>query len=231
MDGQPSSTEPQRGERGIAAECIEAAQRPWKARPGPRAAERIPLFLAFVPERLIFRGHPALPFVLTLPFIGFWLDRYAARPAHGVLAAVGLFVLGALLWTLIEYLMHRFLFHFRARGPVGQVIAFVVHGHHHVTPLELSRLAATPVQLGSLALLVGGLVQLAWPEAWTLIMAGFLSAYAAYEAIHHLAHHDPPRRGPLAFLVRHHLRHHYERSDACWGISSPLWDWIFRSHR
>ncbi len=184
-----------------------------------------------MPERLVFRGHPALPFVLCLPVIGFWLDRYAARPTLDLGLAVALVAAGGLGWTLLEYLMHRFVFHFRARGPVGRVVAFIVHGHHHVTPLEPSRLAATPMQLGSLALWVGGLVRLALPDGWTLAMVGFLAAYAAYEAIHHLAHHDPPRRGPLAPLVRHHLRHHYESPEACWGISSPLWDWVFRTAR
>lgn len=200
-------------------------------RPGRHASRRIRLFRDFVPEHLIFRGHPALPFVLVPPVVGFWLDRWMAGPAAGPLASGALFVGGALLWTLIEYLMHRFLFHFPARGTLARVVRFVVHGHHHATPLERSRLAATPVQLTSMALLVGGVLRLALPDLWTMAMAGTLSGYLAYEAMHHLAHHGAPRRGLVGAIARHHRRHHYEAPDACWGISSPLWDWVFRTHR
>lgn len=59
-----------------------------------------------------------------------------------------------------------------------------------------------------------------------------MSGYLAYEALHHRAHHErAPKSRVLRALVRHHLRHHYLAPDACWGISSPLWDWIFRTHR
>jgi sterol desaturase/sphingolipid hydroxylase (fatty acid hydroxylase superfamily) len=177
-----------------------------------------------VPEHLIFRGHPALPFVLAMPAIGFFLER---APPLDPLASVGIFALGALAWTLVEYAMHRFLFHLRR----AKTIAFIVHGHHHVSPRELSRLAATPVQLGSLALLLAGFWQLALPSAWTLAMAGTLSGYLAYEALHHVAHHETPKNALVRALARHHLKHHYEHPDACFGISSPLWDWIFRTSR
>ena len=215
----------------ITDECLEASAAPWAARAGARAAERLRLFRDFVPEHLIFRGHPALPFVLVTPVVGFCFERYAERPAHGLLGSALLFALGVLGWTLVEYLMHRFLFHVRVRGPRAKVIAFVVHGHHHVTPREPSRLAATPVQIVSLALLLGGLWQLAvGPLRLPIVMAGTLAGYLAYEAIHHLAHHDQPKSPVLRAIVQHHRRHH-DRGEGRWGISSPLWDWVFRTHR
>jgi sterol desaturase/sphingolipid hydroxylase (fatty acid hydroxylase superfamily) len=212
----------------VTDECREAARSPWRARPGPEAARAIRLFRAFVPERLIFRGHPALPYVLVVPVIGWWLDRYLARPAYGLFASLGLFALGVLAWTLVEYTMHRFLFHLPAKSERAKLFAFVLHGHHHVTPDEPDRLAATPVQFGSLALLMAGLWQLALGHGWMIAMAGTMSGYVAYEAVHYLAHHGPPPAFLRAF-VRHHMRHHYERPDRNWGISSPLWDFVFRT--
>lgn len=214
----------------VTDECREVARHPWQPRPGAEAARAIRLFTAFVPERLIFRGHPALPYVLVVPAIGWWLDNYAARTTLPLLASIGLFALGVFAWTLLEYAMHRFLFHLRAQGEGAKIFAFVLHGHHHVTPEETDRLAATPVQLGSLALLVAGLWQLALGPSWMIAMAGTMSGYVAYEAVHHLAHHGPPPAF-LRAIVRHHLRHHYERADGNWGISSPLWDVIFGSRR
>jgi dihydroceramide fatty acyl 2-hydroxylase len=217
---------------GITDECLEASRQAWAPRPGPAGERRIPLFTAFVPERLIFRGHPVLPHVVGLPFIGWCLWRHASAPAHGAWASAGLFALGVLLWTLVEYLMHRFLFHWPAEGPVGRVVTFVVHGHHHVTPRERSRLAATPVQFGSLGLLLAGFWQLVFDSpTWALAMAGTATGYLLYEAIHYLAHHGRPKSRLLKALVRHHLAHHYRTPDRRWGISSPLWDWVFRTAR
>lgn len=213
----------------ITDECLAASREAWTARPGAAAGSRIRLFRDFVPERLIFAGHPALPFVLVTPAVGYALDRHAAQPPAGALGSALLFALGVLGWTLVEYLMHRFLFHPPARSPLVRVIAFIIHGHHHVTPRERSRLAATPVQIASLSLLMGGLWHLALgPERLPILMAGTLSGYLAYEAIHHLAHQEQPTSRLLLALVRHHRRHH-ERGDTRWGISSPLWDWVFRT--
>lgn len=212
-------------------ECVHAAREPWVPAKGPERARQMRLFGPFVPEHLIFRGHPALPFVLVSPLIGWCLMRYGEAPVHGALASLGLFVAGALSWTLLEYLMHRFLFHFPASGDPGKVTTFIVHGHHHRHPDEPSRLAATPVQFGSLGLLMWGVWQLALGDAWTIAMAGTMAGYLAYEAVHHLVHHEP--RGPawLEALRRHHMAHHHEDAESRWGISSPLWDWVFRTHR
>lgn len=45
----------------------------------------------------------------------------------------GLFVLGMLLWSLIEYLIHRFLFHMKPPGDSYYLIMlhFILHGQHH----------------------------------------------------------------------------------------------------
>lgn len=180
-----------------------------------------------MPEHLIFAGHPALPFLLVTPAIG-WLLEAAPRNAW----APALVALGALSWTLVEYAMHRWLFHFPSRRDTGKVTTFIVHGHHHVSPREPSRLAATPVQIGSLALLMLGVFQLTLGAGWRMAMVGFLAAYLAYEAVHHIAHHGRPRSRLLRAIRRHHLSHHYEHEGrAAWGISSPLWDWVFGTVR
>ncbi|MFK7985581.1 MAG: sterol desaturase family protein [Sandaracinaceae bacterium] len=208
--------------------CVKAARGPWRARRGPNAARRVVLFDDFVVEKLIFRGHPAAPFVVLVPVCA-WLVE-AAPHRDGQLAPwLGVFALGAVAWTLLEYLMHRFLFHLPTSGDAGRVFTFILHGHHHVTPAETSRLAATPVQFGSLFAAVYG-VSMAAAGAWgALFTAGMIVGYLAYEAVHHTAHHGRPKGRVMRWLVRHHLAHHYESPDRRWGISSPLWDWVFRT--
>jgi hypothetical protein len=211
----------------LTEECRRAANDEWIARTGPAAADRLRLFRDRTPE-LIFRGDPMIHFLIVPPAIGYWLEHYWRAPSLGTWASIGVFAGGWLVWTLVEYLMHRFLFHALAR--ISRPLAFVLHGHHHVSPLEQSRLAATPVMIVSMAALFGGLWELALPSPlWMLAMSGSMCGYLAYEAVHHLVHHDRPKNWVLRAIAKHHLAHHYETSDRRWGISSPLWDWIFRS--
>ncbi len=207
--------------------CVEAARAPWDPARGAERARQMRLFRAFVPEVLIFRGHPALPFVVVTPLVAWCLERAAPEARDAPALTIALFAAGVLAWTLLEYLMHRFLFHFPARGDAGKVTTFIVHGHHHRHPDEPSRLAATPVQFVSLGLLMLGLYRLVAGVAWPTLMAGTMSGYLAYEAIHHLVHHGPRGGRVLEALRRHHMAHHHRDPRSRWGISSPLWDWVF----
>ncbi|MGF1469403.1 MAG: sterol desaturase family protein [Sandaracinaceae bacterium] len=209
-------------------ECIEGALAPWAARPGRRARQRVELLRSAAAEILLLRGHPVLPFLLATPAIGWLLERHRSAGlglVEGALAAGG----GWLGWTLVEYLMHRFLFHLPGRNDVLKVVGFVVHGHHHVAPLSPSRLAATPLQLASVAALLWGAWSLALGPLAPAAMAGSLFGYLAYEAAHYQAPHGRPTSRWLRALRDHHLKHHYERSDRRFGISSPLWDVVFRT--
>lgn len=140
-------------------------------------------------------------------------------------------VLGALAWSLVEYLMHRFLFHARAESEAARVVLLLVHGHHHVWPDDARRVAATPLQFGSLSLLFWGVFSLALPRFEAMAtFAGFLFAYLAYEAVHYTVHHGRSRQKVVAWLRRHHMQHHHEDPCSRWGIGSPLWDYVFRTH-
>lgn len=206
--------------------CVEAALSPW--RPG-RATRGVALLKSRGAELLLLRSDPSLPYLLTAPAIGWLLDGYLASGAAW-LSGLGAFVVGGLGWTLAEYLMHRFFFHFPATSDAMKVVTFISHGHHHVSPLDRRRLTATPVQLGSVVALFVGLYGLTFAAPFAqAALAGTLAGYAGYEAIHYLAHHGRPRGWLLKAIVDHHRRHHFEDSAKRWGISSPLWDWVFRT--
>ena len=200
----------------------------WQA---PGVARRGPGFALFRSRWLdaLTRTPPFVPYVLVGPVIA-WLMYGAAASSAALLSIAALVVAGVLGWTLVEYLMHRFLFHYRPRSSRGRIASFLVHGHHHLHPDDRLRITATPVQFGSLALLAGGVLRLALgPTLYAPALAGFLLGYLAYEAIHFSAHHGRPHTAIGRALRRHHLRHHHETPRAAWGISSPLWDWVFRT--
>jgi hypothetical protein len=66
----------------------------------------------------------------------------------------------------------------------------------------------------------------AWVEPF---FAWFILGYLAYDYTHFAIHARRPRTRLGRYLRRQHMLHHYVTPDAHWGVSSPLWDWIFRS--
>ena len=131
-----------------------------------------------------------------------------------------LLVLGLLTWTIIEYLLHRLAFH-----------GFAPHSEHHAVPTDPVFIVA-PLWLSlSSTLVLLAIFSLAcrsW-SAGASMVAGVIAGYLAYEAIH-LRIHSPAAGGALLRALRkHHYYHHFASDQVCFGVTSPIWDWVFRS--
>jgi sterol desaturase/sphingolipid hydroxylase (fatty acid hydroxylase superfamily) len=59
--------------------------------------------------------------------------------------------------------------------------------------------------------------------------AGFVAGYASYLCVHYSVHAFPPPKNFLKHLWIHHALHHYQQPDAAYGVSSPLWDFFFKT--
>jgi len=179
---------------------------------------------------------PVTVVVIWLPVAVFFLGRaiLSAKEAlqFPVHIPVGL-LLGLFLWTLAEYLLHRFVFHYRPRTSRQERVVFLFHGIHHAQPQCKTRLVMPPAVSVPLAfvfyalfsLVAGRLFQSpAWVDP---LVSGFIVGYLAYDLTHYATHHFAMRRGWLKLLKRYHLQHHYKTPDQRFGVSSPLWDWVF----
>ena len=180
---------------------------------------------------------PVTVVVVWLPVIAYFLSRALSSQGDfhlGALLILG-FLLGLFLWTLTEYLLHRFVFHYPPRGAMQERIVFLFHGIHHAQPQCKTRLVMPPVVSIPLALILYGLLVLVVGEilglyGWVdILMAGLLTGYLIYDLTHYATHHFPMRKGVLKFLKRYHMQHHYRTPDQRFGVSSPLWDWVFRT--
>ncbi|MFN2227608.1 MAG: sterol desaturase family protein [Anaerolineae bacterium] len=180
--------------------------------------------------------HPAVILVIWVPLIGFFLVRAVLDRTAGAwgIATIPLgFLAGLFLWTLTEYTLHRFVFHFPPRNAWQEKVSFLFHGIHHAQPQVKTRLVMPPAVSIPLALLFFGLFYLILDvalglDAWLApTFAGFLSGYVAYDMIHYATHHLTMRRGYWKFLKRYHMQHHYKTPDQRFGVSSPLWDLAF----
>lgn len=158
----------------------------------------------------------------------------ASGPAFPWHIPLGL-VLGVILWTLAEYFLHRYLFHYEPKTERGEKIFFLFHGVHHHQPQDKTRLVM-PLPLSiPLALLFYGLFTLVLANLlgaaqWVNpTMAGFMIGYLVYDLTHYATHHFPMRSRLAKYIKRHHMIHHYKEPEARFGVSSPVWDIVFRT--
>ena len=157
-----------------------------------------------------------------------------ARPAGTSLlyAPVG-FVIGLFVWTFLEYIVHRFIFHFRPRTPWQERVSFMFHGVHHAQPMCKTRLVMPPVVsitgglilYGVLYALIGILLNA--PYWMYALLSGIAAGYLTYDMLHYSTHHFKLKWNMWQFLRQHHMRHHAQTPDMRFGVSSPLWDYVF----
>ena len=140
-----------------------------------------------------------------------------------------LFFAGLFFFTFVEYLMHRYLYHLPATTPRNEKIAYTMHGVHHDYPKDKSRLAMPPLLSLAIATILFIIYRAVLGDLVFGFLAGFLIGYAAYLAIHYSVHAFRVPKNFLKILWHHHSIHHYRESDKAFGVSSPLWDIIFRT--
>jgi sterol desaturase/sphingolipid hydroxylase (fatty acid hydroxylase superfamily) len=175
------------------------------------------------------RVHPVIPALVFGPVVvaGVWLgvDR-----GLGALEAALLVLGGLLIWTLTEYWLHRLLFHWEPSFRGGDRLHFIIHGVHHDHPNDAMRLVMPPAVAIPLAALFYGLFVLVFgsPHAMPLF-AGFIAGYLLYDYTHYHLHHHTPRTRLGKRLREQHMRHHFQDHRFGFGVSSPLWDVVFRT--
>src|SRR5437870_5384826 len=175
--------------------------------------------------------HPITPVLLYKPVIGYMLYVSFWQRNLPVLVIAGLFLAGLLIWTLVEYLIHRYVFQYQPKSRWGKFLHFMAHGVHHDYPSDASRLVMPPVISVPLAILFYVLFVLVFGRFSPPMFAGFICGYVCYDMIHYATHHRAMKAGIWQRVKQYHLCHHYKDDHAGYGVSSPLWDYVFRTTR
>jgi sterol desaturase/sphingolipid hydroxylase (fatty acid hydroxylase superfamily) len=138
-----------------------------------------------------------------------------------------LFLGGFIFWTLLEYMAHKHLFHMKPNSEMKRKIQYNMHGIHHEFPKDKDRLAMPPI----LSVLLAGIFFLIFYALMNTKVFGFLPGmlcgYAAYLFVHYIVHAYQPPKNFFKELWINHSIHHYKDSTVVFGVSSPLWDYIF----
>ncbi len=177
------------------------------------------------------RVHPATPLLLYLPLIVASVYFALARVQLSILSIAELFVVGLAIWTLLEYIIHRYAFHYEPKTRIGKQFHFIVHGVHHNYPNDAKRLVMPPAVSMPLAIVFYALFFFVFGRLAPAIWAGFVGGYVCYDSIHYAIHHFPMKSGIWNRLKQHHLRHHYHDDHIGYGVSSPFWDYVFKTNR
>lgn len=177
-------------------------------------------------ERLT-RTHIAVPLTIFFTISTGLMYYGVSMLGINIGVAALLFTAGVLTFTFIEYVMHRYLFHLAPTTPKREKIAYTVHGIHHDYPKDKDRLAMPPVLSLTLAFVFFMIYKFLMGNLVYAFLPGFLVGYALYLFVHYSVHAFQPPKNFLKILWIHHGIHHYKDHDRAFGVSSPLWDYIF----
>jgi len=191
-----------------------------------------PAYLGFLAKP---NQHTQMPSLLGHPI----LDQCSMTPWYvpglyllWVVATYGSFLgfmVGILGWTLLEYAVHRYIFHFDIRPfshlSYVRVLHFFLHGLHHLYPNDPLRLVLPPI----FTLPPAYFFSLLLPPS---VFSGLIFGYVCYDIGHYWMHHVkdcqvwPFSTRQWKTLRTHHMAHHYSNPNKGFGVSSPLWDYV-----
>ena len=135
---------------------------------------------------------------------------------------LGMAVAGFVIWTLLEYILHRAVLH-------KKTYFAPMHGEHHAAPLSY---IGTPAWV-SVSVLTAAFLLPAWLwvgfEFADGLTVGVMTGYWWYGLVHHIVHHHSSTPSPSYFngLRAWHMRHHYSPKSGNFGVTTPLWDHVF----
>src|ERR1700712_767556 len=129
--------------------------------------------------------HFFVPIIVYTPVVLYCLYRAIFEAHFGFLLIIELMAGGLFVWTFVEYILHRFIFHYMPKPKWAQRLHFIFHGVHHDYPSDAKRLvmppsASIPLALGFFflfnALLPANNVYAFFP--------GFIIGYLVYDMSH-----------------------------------------------
>lgn len=142
-----------------------------------------------------------------------------------------IFCFALFFWTFVEYILHRYLFHWMSENKYAKRFHFIMHGNHHLYPKDKERILMPPAPGLIMGAVLFGIFYIIFTlfgisiYTWAFF-PGFFLGYLLYSFFHYATHLVTPPKG-LQGLFRHHLLHHYKYPDKAFGVSNTIWDRVF----
>ncbi|KAK7195241.1 Cytochrome b5-like Heme/Steroid binding domain/Fatty acid hydroxylase superfamily [Novymonas esmeraldas] len=212
----------------------------------PGWGSRLDAYLYLPNHNVVFRSYPGpvtpamssyIPAGTTDPdAIAAAQYRHAVAVSQfSVAAVVAVFLFGVALWTFMEYFIHRVIFHFERAipepifdNPLCKLLHLLVHGIHHIIPMDPDRLVFPPALfVVASTLIYNGYGYLMTGSCLDVVAGGVVCGYVLYDEIHYLLHHRDPTDAYFKDLKKYHHAHHYVDDTRGYGISNKFWDIVF----
>lgn len=186
------------------------------------------LFANGIMERLT-RTHISIPVTMHLLIVAAFIYKF--WNLFDPMQFVGIALSGWLTWTLAEYWVHRWLYHVKTENKTLLKIQHMGHGIHHQYPKDPTRLAMPPAPALILISIFFAIFWLIMRDYAFAFFPGFLFGYVMYISLHYMQHlFKPPKFKPLNRLWKWHALHHYKYPETkAFGVSTNLWDVVFRT--
>lgn len=174
--------------------------------------------------------HWTIPMFAYLPVVLFFGYKAAVEPGTSALTFIGMFVTGLVCWSLFEYVLHRWIFHYVPKAKWALRLHFIFHGVHHDYPNDVKRLVMPLSVSVPLALGVYFVLRAFMPSVYLYpFFSAFVLGYVFYDTVHYALHHFNFKGEFWKKIKKHHMLHHYSDSSKGFGVSSELWDKVLNS--
>jgi sterol desaturase/sphingolipid hydroxylase (fatty acid hydroxylase superfamily) len=177
------------------------------------------------------RTHISVPLTVFFLYSGGLLYWSITHTTLDPWQTTGLFAAGLITFTWVEYNVHRHVFHMATYSKVREKLQYTLHGIHHEFPKDKDRLAMPPLLSITISTVLLLLLRVIMGDLVFAFLPGFLVGYAAYLAVHYMVHAYQPPKNVFKKLWVNHSVHHYKDGEVIFGVSSPLWDYIYGTMR
>jgi sterol desaturase/sphingolipid hydroxylase (fatty acid hydroxylase superfamily) len=173
------------------------------------------------------RTHIAVPLVIFFTYASGLLYWNIKNTNLAAVTTMILFFTGVIAFTWVEYMVHRYVFHLKPYTELRAKLQYTMHGVHHEFPKDKDRLAMPPLLSITIATILLLLFKVIMGDFVFAFLPGFLVGYASYLSVHYMVHaYAPPKNFFKALWINHSV-HHYKDGEVVFGVSSPLWDYIY----
>jgi sterol desaturase/sphingolipid hydroxylase (fatty acid hydroxylase superfamily) len=173
------------------------------------------------------RTHIAVPLTILSFYSAVLLYWSVTHTSLTVGASVGMFLAGVFFFTWVEYNMHRYIFHMGTYTKVREKFQYTIHGVHHEYPKDKTRLAMPPLLSITLATILLLIFRVILADYVFAFLPGFLMGYAVYLGMHYMVHAYQPPKNFFKYIWVNHSVHHYKNGELVFGVTSPMWDYIY----
>lgn len=178
------------------------------------------------------KSNPYITFIAYFPvLVGVFLVGLF-RLDVPVATAFLVLAIGIFSWSISEYFLHRYLYHWINDSKAVQRFHYMMHGAHHEYPKDQSRLFMPPIPGYILAVVLfsifSGLFLIIGD--WSLTFSffpGFIIGYLGYVYTHYSIHRFKKPKNVFGYIWDHHNIHHFKDPELAFGVSSPVWDYVF----